>query len=112
MISNIRVHVLGLVIAILTAFTVGGIAFDQYQNHQTVRCQARYNEAFVTALQARSSISDSDRNSLAKLVQEVVNATTREQSRAALQQYLNTKTANDKQREANPLPALPTAPHC
>lgn len=103
---------MGVSMAVLAVLTVVGVGFDQYQTHQTAECQARYNIAFERSLQARSAISDSDRQSLATLVQEVIDAKTRNDSRAALSQYLATKTANDKRRAQNPIPALPTRPHC
>lgn len=110
--TKIRVHMYGLTILLLTLLTTGGVGFDQYENRKAAECQAKYNFAFNKALQARSTISDSDRNSMADLVEGVFNATTRDESRLALQHYLDTKAVNDKARAQNPLPSIPPNPHC
>jgi len=101
----------GIFIIVLSLLTVGQGVFFTYQNRQITRCQADYNEQFIEQLTARSNISESDRESLAKLFKDWLTKDPKN-ARRALENYLETKDRNDEQRKEHPLKELPKTAQC
>lgn len=71
---------------------------------QVTACQQDYNERFAQALNARQVITDEDRAALDELVIRVTSASSREESRDALQDYIDRRRRADLARARNPLP--------
>lgn len=96
----------GVIIIVLSLFTVGQAWYFARQDRQTAECQALTVKEFQTALSLRTRVAEEDRKVLDKLVLEVTQATTPEQSRAALNAYVEARKANDAERARNPLPEI------
>ncbi len=119
MIGRSRVGLL-LVVASILAIIMS--AYTSYQSRAFAECQAAVNEALIVAQNARADAAEQDRASdreestaTADLIRSVFSATTREESRAAYDRYaarlaeINARrTATDKRRQDNPLPAPPS----
>ena len=100
-------RIVGIVVLVLAMTTVGSTAYYNHEQRQITECQAEFNSQFIDQLRERNTISESDRESLAKLVKSVTNSTSREESRKALEDYLKTKDKNDAERREHPYPGLP-----
>lgn len=106
-------RVLPITLIILAVLSLGSTVFYISDQRAKTECQANFNKQFIQQLTERGAISDSDRSSLATLVKDVINAKTRDESRAALEAYLDTKEKNDAERRAHPLPTLSDdSAHC
>lgn len=111
--SPVKQRVLAGVLVVLSAMTVSSTAYYNYEQKKITECQARFNDQFIQQLNERNKISESDRESLAQLVQTIVNSTSRGATSKALEDYLNTKEKNDAERKQHPLPSLPQrSAHC
>lgn len=97
---------LGFVIVLLSVFTVGQAWYFAREDRQVVQCQTRTNQEFQAALATRNRIAEEDRRVTDQLVIDITRATTREQSRAALEAYLEARADNDAARAKNPLPGI------
>lgn len=97
---------LGILVAVVSVFTVGQAWYFARQDRETAHCQAVTIREFQTALTVRTRVAEEDRKVLDKLVLDITNATTREQSRAALESYVTARAANDAQRARSPLPEI------
>ena len=97
---------IGIVIILLSVFTVGQTWYFARQDREVIACQTRTNQQFQEALSARNTVAEEDRRVTDQLVIDVTRATSGEQSRAALEKYLKARAANDAQRAKNPLPGI------
>jgi uncharacterized protein HemX len=98
-------RLIGIVVVILAVITVANSAYFTWQQQQVSDCQADVNSQFIEALKSRSSTADDDRTALKELATTIVNHP--EQAGEALQDYVSTLKASDKERKRNPLPPLP-----
>lgn len=90
---------LALFVVLVTLVSAAQLAWFSYQQRQTTSCQAKYNQAFINALRVRTSISNDDRESLARMIEAIVNSTSPEENRKAFADYLATKARNDEERK-------------
>lgn len=95
---------LGVGIVVLGVGVAGWSAWSEYVNGQRAECQAEVNARFLQVQIDRAALADGDRESLARLVDAVVNARTGADSRAALRRYLDEKRERDTARDELPLP--------
>lgn len=105
---------LGLAVMVLALLTVVQLAWFSYDNRQQVNhdrkvteCQSKYNGAVSHSIQQRSQYSDEDRESLVTFIREISSAKTREQSRDALNEYLQRQDEITDARKRHPIPKLP-----
>lgn len=96
----------GVVVIVLSLFTVGQAWYFARQNRETSDCQVATIKEFQKALTTRTDVATEDRRVIDKLVLDVTQATTREQSRAALEAYVAARKANDIERAKSPLPEI------
>lgn len=97
---------IGIVIILLSVFTVGQTWYFARQDRAVIACQTRTNREFQESLSARNKVAEEDRRVTDTLVIDVTRATTAEQSRAALEKYLKARATNDAERAKNPLPGI------
>lgn len=92
-----RMQLLAVILMVLAIFTVGqGLYFQ----HRQTQC----NRDFLALIRDRADLADADRENLAGLVERVTGSTGREESRAALRDYLEQKNRIDATRGDHPLP--------
>lgn len=96
----------GIAIIVLSIITVGQAWYFAQRDRAIAECQATTVREFQTALAARNNVNDEDRRVIDKLVLDITQATTREQSRAALEAYVKARATNDAERAKNPLPGI------
>jgi hypothetical protein len=100
--SATRVISIGMVLYLMA---LGGL----YRQQATiVECQAKYAEASSASTQARTLAAAEDREVLDGLINAIATATSREQTRLALENYRKTRLATDEKRRAHPLPEPPS----
>ncbi|GAA2554864.1 hypothetical protein GCM10010423_65050 [Streptomyces levis] len=102
----------GVLLLILALLTVANGVYFSVQNRHATRCQAEYNSQFIEQINTRAKISESDRESLVKLVKQVIGSQDRETSRKALAEYVETLERNDEYRKKHPLRELPKTATC
>ena len=105
--SPLSQMVVGIVVLFLTLWTVGSTAYYNHQQREITRCQAEFNQKFIQQINERNKISSSDRDSLAKMLGQMLTLADKEDRRKALEDYLKTKEKNDEDRRKHPLPELP-----
>lgn len=111
--SPLSQRVVGVIILVLTLMTVGSTAYYTHEQREIERCQAQFNDRFIQQINERNKIGNSDRESLAKLVEQMLTLPKKEDRRKALQDYLKQKDKNDEERKKHPLPELPEkSAHC
>ena len=97
-------RLMGVAVILCSLVSVGISVNASRDLSRVTACQTDYNERFAQALQARQVISDEDRGALDELVIRVASATSREESRDALQDYIDRRQRADRARARNPLP--------
>jgi hypothetical protein len=76
-------------------------------NKRTKECLAGYIQADREATIPRIQAADETAAAVDMMVERVATATTREESRAALQHYRDTRAAAEKKRQENQPPPFP-----
>lgn len=104
-------RLLGVAVILCSLVSVGISVNATRELAHVTGCQTDYNERFAQALTARQVITEEDRAALDELVIRVTSATSREESRDALQDYIDRRRRADKARAQNPLPD-PLSGHC
>lgn len=95
------------VIIVLAVGSVVTMSYTMNRQQQTLTCQAGYNEAFVAALEERSTAAAADRQAQRVFLTGIATARTPEQSRAQMENYLRALDQADERRDDNPLPQRP-----
>lgn len=95
-----------IVLVIVAILTILQGAYFSYRSREEARCQTRINEKFLAVLKDRSDTNEADRKNISTMVEKVVNAKTREDTRQALDRYLAEKQRIDAQRKNLPYPDL------
>lgn len=103
--------------SILVLFAVGGtvqlLSFQIEQRKHSEAlisssdCQFRVNEALINVLSARSEARDGSDVALKDMAQAILNAKTSEESRAAIQRFIDAMNAYDAEKKEHPLPTIP-----
>lgn len=103
----------GAVIALLAVATLVTGVYSIQSQRELARCQADYNQKFISQLRERTAIANQDRESLATMVKGLLKqgASDADQGRL-LQEYLKAKEKNDAERKKYPLPDLPARATC
>jgi uncharacterized membrane protein YdfJ with MMPL/SSD domain len=103
-----RQRATGVIVLVASMLAVLGATYSGYRSASYAHCQARVNQALVVSQNARAQAAAQDRAALDRMVNDVVNAHSREESRAALDRYQATRRASDEERAKHPLPAPPS----
>lgn len=100
----------GLGVALIAFYLVAGwfAVTARIEHDRFVRCQVGVTDQIITVLNARTTFAERDRVALQKVFLDVTNATTREQTLAALTRYNATVAATDVERKNQQLPAPPS----
>lgn len=101
-------RVTGGIVLFASLLALGFATVTGIQSREFARCQAQIYEQLVTAQNARASAAAQDRAAMDQLVQDVSNAKSPADSRAALQRYRDTRATTDAERTRNPLPEPPS----
>lgn len=78
--------------------------FSNFYVNKLQTCQTNYSLTNAAALRARDVAAQTDRKAWDDMVGAVLSATTREESRGALESYVATRARADALRAQNPLP--------
>lgn len=104
---------LGLVVILLSIFTVGQSYYFTQQNTQRAEedrriteCQAKYNSDFAAVLTQRVKWQEEDRAELNKMIYGVLTAPGAPARKKFLEDYVAQVDKNDRLRAQNPLPSL------
>lgn len=102
-----RERILGLfLIFIALAAVAQNFTFQRHQREVT-NCQTKYNVAFQTILSERSKINDKDKDNLSYLINGLVTAKSKKDSRDIFNNYVAVNKELDKERISYKYPALP-----
>jgi len=108
MMSTRRNRIIGYSVMVASIFALLMAVYTSYRSAVYTHCQANVNEALVRAQTSRAAAAEQDRDAVDRLVTDVLNARSREDSRAALERYRATRAAADAERAKNPIPAPPS----
>ena len=78
---------IGVLVLALALASLAQLLFVSYSMRQSVECQSRVNEAFLSTLKSRAQIGDGDRDAVRMLVSDLVAAKTEKQSQEAIADY-------------------------
>lgn len=92
-----------LLIMVALGSIANGLSFQREQR-KISDCQTRYNVAFQRTIQERASIADRDRRNVNTMVSTVLTARTAEESRKALELFVENNKKLDAERAGNKLP--------
>ena len=85
--------------------TIQSLSFQRNQREITV-CQVSYNIRFQEVLRDRSAIGDQDRQNVNRMVTSVLTSKSVEETRKALEDYVNKNNELERARTQNPYPQL------
>lgn len=114
--------VFGLVLVVASILALALSVYSSIRSTAYARCQSAVSEALIRSSTARADAAAEDRESdrdettaVTKLINDVFAATSREQSRAAYEEFRATeqritarRAATEQKRRANPLPQPPS----
>lgn len=98
-------------VLVVSAVALGGSVVTGYQRQAYADCQAEVNDRLVEAIRARGASVDERDAALDAMIDAVLSARTREESRAALENYRRAAAAVREDRARHPLPD-PAGSHC
>lgn len=107
-----NLHLIGVILVILAAFTVVQGWYFLHKQGQTVDCQTRYNQAFLETLRARTDLSERDRKNNEEFIASWGAPGGPDKALAAAIRYLETKAAIDAERNRFPYPDLNAEGKC
>lgn len=100
--------VAGLIFSLVLDFALTGVLIYTSREYAGyVDCQADWSQAYAASAGERGVAAEADRRAIDDMVAAVLTARTREQSRAALENYQRARVDADAQRAEHPPPALP-----
>lgn len=104
--SSYRDRTIGVVVVLVALMAnLQGLKFQGEQRDIT-RCQTDLNARFQQVLKDRSEIGDADRQNTTRMVTEVLGSNGPDDTRRALQRYVDTNNKLSERRGANPYPSI------
>lgn len=99
-----RAQIGWVAVVVIALITVAQTAWFSYEQRQEAACQTQINRQFLDVIKERSETNESDRENVAKMVEDIVKAKSGKETRKALDRYLTTKQQIDAKRERLPYP--------
>lgn len=103
--STVAQRSIGVVLVLLSLASVIVVAVQTARLSDVTECQAQYNDAYTTAIEARSGAARSERQAMRELLMTFLSGpTTPEQGRAAMDKYLKKLDEADQVRDQAQIP--------
>jgi len=98
----------GLVVALAVLFTMGLTVFNSVVARDYSKCVAQYTEQYSTAAQQRSALASQQQGSVTKVILAVARSESREETRAALNIFVQEQDQIAQERAEHPIPDPPS----
>ena len=102
-----RERLFGLGLILIGLVAVAQNLYFQKHQRQITNCQTKYNVAFQTILTERANISDRDKDNLSYLINGIVTAKSKEDSKKIFNKYVVVNKQLDEERKSYKYPTLP-----
>lgn len=107
--SDTATRWLGIVVALLAIVTVAQALYLNRKQAEVVECQTNFNNTFSEVSTLRSKLANEDRLALQNMLLALYRQRGADEARRleTFREWVTTVERNEREREANPLPALP-----